>query len=68
MRSQLGNRLSSPETETDTFAGDSPPLSPRRDEKTWVVFWGKAPGIYDNLYVLPSIWYWMSALTQSLQP
>jgi hypothetical protein len=27
---------------------DSPPPTPPQDEKTWVVFRGKIPGIYNN--------------------
>jgi hypothetical protein len=34
---------------------DSPPLTPPQDEKTWVVFRGKIPGIYDNWCVPPPV-------------
>jgi len=32
---------------------DTPPPIPQ-DEKTWVVFCGRLPGVYDNWYVFPS--------------
>ena len=30
---------------------DSPPLTLRRKQKTWVVFQGREPGVYDCMYV-----------------
>ena len=38
----------------DESIPDSPPPTFPRDTKTWVVFRGKLPGIYDNPYVPPS--------------
>jgi hypothetical protein len=39
-------------TQTST-SPDSPPPTPTQDEKTWVVFNGRIPGVYDNGYVSP---------------
>ena len=30
------------------YVPESPPLAPARDQRTWVVFHGKVPGIYDE--------------------
>ena len=40
---QLSNRSSLPDP-------NPPPPTPRLEQKTWVVFRGKTPGIYDTLY------------------
>ena len=47
---QLKNRSSQPNTEA--LISNSPPPIPSRDQRVWIVFRGKTPGLYDDSYVL----------------
>ena len=47
---QLRNRSS--QSNTEVLVSNSPPPTPTRDRRFWVVFRGKTPGLYDESYVL----------------
>ena len=47
---QLRNRSS--QSNTEVLVSNSPPPTPTRDQRFWVVFRGKTPGLYDESYVL----------------
>ena len=36
------------QSDSEIHVPESPPPTPARDQRTWVVFHGKVPGIYDE--------------------